>query len=127
VTRAWTADAAVSDLVAVDEVLGGLADAGPEERLRATAAHFERRYGAAEGRRVLGAFVRLCLYLEQHGAELRRRGLVDEAGRTVDRAFLEALLVRLAEASDASDVSDAAGAAGAAGSGRAAPDGAERP
>ena len=92
----WDAEAAASDLAAVDELLAELPAAGAEERLRAVAAHFERRYGAEAGRRRLGAFVRLCLYLDRHGAELRAHGLLDEAGRTVDRAFLELLLARLA-------------------------------
>jgi hypothetical protein len=98
VAHDWNAEAAASDLAAVDAVLAGLPDAGAEERLRAVAAHFERRHGAEAGPRVLAAFVRLCLYLDRHGAELRARGLVDEAGRTVDRAFLEALLALFAAA-----------------------------
>ena len=93
--RDWNAEQATGDLAAVDEILAALPDASAEERLRAIAAHFARRYGDEAGPRLLGAFVRLCLYLERHGAELRARGHVDEAGRSVDRAFLEALLARL--------------------------------
>jgi hypothetical protein len=96
----WDAAAAASDLAAVNDLLAAAPGAGPEERLRAMAAHFDRRYGAVAGPRVLGAFVRLCLYLDRFGAELRARGLMDEAGRTINRAFLEVLLERLAAGDD---------------------------
>jgi hypothetical protein len=97
----WDAEAAAGDLAAVDELLAGLPAAGADERLRAIAAHFERRYGVDDGRLRLGAFVRLCLYLDRHGADLRARGLMDEAAHSIDRAFLEQLLARLAAADGA--------------------------
>lgn len=96
----WNADLAARDLAAVDEELAALPDGSPEARLRAITGYFERGYGAEAGPRVLGAFVRLCLYLERHGADLRARGLVDESGRTLDRRFLEALLLCLDGAAD---------------------------
>jgi hypothetical protein len=108
VAHEWNAEEAASDLAAVDDVLAALSDAGADERLRAVAAHFERRYGAEAGPRVLGIFVRLCLYLERHGAELKARGLVDEAGRSVDRAFLNALLVSLGGAAEDANAAVAA-------------------
>jgi hypothetical protein len=101
VTHAWSAEEAARDLAAVDEVLAALPGASAADRLHAVAAHFERSYGAEIGPGVLAAFVRLCLYLECHGVELRARRLMDEAGRTIDRAFLEALLARLAAADGA--------------------------
>jgi hypothetical protein len=98
----WDAEAAASDLAAVDDLLAALPAAGAEERLRAIAAHFDGRYGAEAGPRRLGAFVRICLYLDRHAAELRARGLLDETGRSVDRAFLQALLSALAATDESS-------------------------
>jgi hypothetical protein len=101
----WSVDEAVVDLAAVDRLLAGLPAATAEERLAAVAEHFTQRYGPDRGRHVLGAFLRVCLYLERHGEELRARGLVtSEAGRgaaagptaagatSIERGFLTALV-----------------------------------